>query len=163
MSYLDKIKKQLASGLEKPRSVRKGVDQAEKRRSNFEKYLKAQKALILSHQTPVELHGKRKGKRLRLDFWKMPDGTHVFEPRYGSSRVFITDEEYQLKADTAEALGEVVETLILATRDGELDAALQKASFKKKSTDITPDTTHDAAPENQQNKTKSGGHVRTTR
>jgi hypothetical protein len=167
MSYLDKIKAQLAAGLEKPKSARRGVDQAEKRRSNFEKYLKAQKELILSHKTPVELHGRKKSKRLRIDFWKMPDGTQVFEPRYGSSRVYITEEEYQVRAETAEGLGEIVETLILATRDGELDEALQKASFKKRSSkitpDTTPDTTSDTAHEAPQNKSKSGGHSRGTR
>lgn len=157
MSYLEKLKKQMASGLEKPRSTKKGVDQAEKRRSNFASYLKKQKDLILSHQTPVELHGKKKGKRLRLDFWKK-DGLHVFEPRYGSSRVYMSGDDYQLKAETPELLGEAVETLILATREGELDEALQKAAFKRRgATKLSPDTTPD---DGSQNKPKSGGNIR---
>lgn len=160
MSYLDKLKKNLASGLEKPKATKKGADQAGKRRSNFAIYLKKQKELILSQQTPAELHGRKKGKRLRLDFWEK-DGLHVFAPRYGSSLVYISGDQYQLKGETPELLGEAVETLILATREGELDEALQKASFKKPSkSKLNPDTT---PADDTQNKAKTGSPVRAVR
>ena len=157
MGYLDKLKKNLASGLEKPKATRKGADQAGKRRANFASYLKNQKQLILSHQTPAELQGKKKGKRLRLDFWEKY-GLHVFAPRYGSSLVYISGDQNQLKAETPELLGDAVETLILATREGELDEALQKASFKKRSASkLNPDTTPD---DETQNKPKVGANIR---
>lgn len=134
MGFLDKIT--LARGLEKPRH-KKSQDKTGTWRNNFEDYLSKQKAALKNlEKTPDNTQKRGKGKRPKVHtFWHEEEKRWVFEPRYGTKNVALsTDSDgtvwNQVKADSLDAMAEMIDAIIGGTKDGSLDAALAQAAAR---------------------------------
>ena len=79
--------------------------------------------LIVAHQQP---------QRIKRWYWKADNGTWYMELLYGNSVIDIDRGRTAIEVGRHREIKKVIETLIAATENGELDFSLNKALVKRK-------------------------------
>lgn len=134
MGFLDNIT--FERGLEKPRH-KKSADKTAIWIKNFTDYLSNQKAALKSiEKNPDNSQRRGKGKRSKAHtFWHEEKERYVFVPRYGTKNVALKVDRDgtvwdQVSAASLEEMATVIDSLIDATKNGDLNTALAQAAAR---------------------------------